>query len=270
MIGYGNSMFIGSTLLSGGGGGGLDPDAQAFITAATITDPTQQAAINTLVVDLKGYNVWTKMQALYPMVGGTASTHKFNLKNPLDTNAAFRLSFIGGWTHSSTGATPNGTNGYADTFYNPNTNLSDINSSHLSYYSRTNAQGGHEMGASQGSTPVFNAALNFTGLSGTNVFNMNAVITHYQTDSRYFMINTRTASNSYKVLKNGSTSLGTSTTAPGTKANANVHLGNLNGYALWSTKQCASASIGSGLTDTEAANFYTAVQNFNTALARQV
>jgi hypothetical protein len=50
----------------------VDADAQAFITAAAITDPTQQAAINTLVVDLKGYNVWSKMKAIYPFLGSTA------------------------------------------------------------------------------------------------------------------------------------------------------------------------------------------------------
>ena len=72
-----------------------DPDAQAFITAAAITDPTQQAAINTLVVDLKGYSIWTKMKALYPFVGGTASAHKFNLKDPRDLDSAFRLVFSG-------------------------------------------------------------------------------------------------------------------------------------------------------------------------------
>jgi hypothetical protein len=33
-----------------------------------------------------------------------------------DTNAAFRLTFSGGWTHSATGALPNGTNGYSNTF----------------------------------------------------------------------------------------------------------------------------------------------------------
>ena len=61
----------------------IDPDAQAFLTAAGITDATITSAINTLVVDLKGYNIWTKMKAVYPFVGGTAAAHKFNLKNPL-------------------------------------------------------------------------------------------------------------------------------------------------------------------------------------------
>ncbi len=41
-----------------------DADAQAFITAAGITDNTQKSAIETLVTDLKGYGIWTKMSAL--------------------------------------------------------------------------------------------------------------------------------------------------------------------------------------------------------------
>jgi hypothetical protein len=96
-----------------------DPDAQAFITAAAITDVTQQGAINTLVLALKGYSIWTKFKAIYPIVGGTASQHKYNLKDPRDLDAAFRLVFNGGWTHSSTGAQPNGVNGYADTKFTP-------------------------------------------------------------------------------------------------------------------------------------------------------
>jgi hypothetical protein len=102
-----------------------DPDAQLFFNAqsgagVTLTT-TQMNAINQWVVDSKAAGIWTKMKALYPIVGGTATSHKFNLKNPLDTNAAFRLVFAGGVTHSSNGFTGNGTNGFANTFVNPNT-----------------------------------------------------------------------------------------------------------------------------------------------------
>jgi hypothetical protein len=68
----------------------LDPDAQAFLTATGITDPTITSAINTLVISLKNDGVWSRMVAIYPFVGGTADTHKYNLKNPQDTDAAFR------------------------------------------------------------------------------------------------------------------------------------------------------------------------------------
>lgn len=71
MYGYGFSLFLTNRaiLAKTASGTPVDPDAQAFITAASITDPTQQSAINQLVVDLKGYNVWTKMKAIYPFVG---------------------------------------------------------------------------------------------------------------------------------------------------------------------------------------------------------
>ncbi len=244
----------------------IDPDAQAFITASGITDATQQSAINQLVVDLKGYSIWSKFSALYPMVGGTASSHKFNLKDPRDLDAAFRLVFSGGWTHSSTGATPNGTNAYANTYYVPSVNLTNINSNHISYYSRTNATGGIEMGG--GPVPLVDLVVK----GGESIWNM-ANFQYYppQTDSRNFLINTRTGANLFKFIKNGSV-ITTSTNAAGTtKPNVSYYIGKRN-YPdnIYSNKQCAFASIGDGLTDTEAANFYTAVQTFNTTLARQV
>jgi len=250
----------------------IDPDAQAFITAAAITDPTEQSAINQLVVDLKGYSIWTKFSALYPFVGGTATTHKFNLKNPLDTNAAFRLVFNGGWTHSSTGAKPNGTNGYADTFYTPSSHLTNINSNHISFYSRTNAQGGIEMGG--GPVPLVDLNLRYgSGAGGSTMWNMAANANIPATsDSRYFLINSRTASNLFKYIKNGTTILTTSTGAAGTtKPNVSYYIGKRN-YPdnIYSTLECAFASIGDGFDDTEAANFYTAVQAFQTTLGRSI
>src|SRR5262245_27713895 len=92
----------------------FDSDAQAFITAAGITDDTQEAALHTLVIAAKANGWWTKCFAIYPMVGGSASSHKYNLKDPQDTNGAYRLDFQGGWSHTSSGADPNGTTGYAD------------------------------------------------------------------------------------------------------------------------------------------------------------
>jgi hypothetical protein len=118
-------------------GSSVDPDAQAFITAANITDPTQQSAINTLVVGLKTDGLWTKMMAIYPFVGGTATSHKYNLKDPRDLDVAYRLTFGGGWGHSSFGIGGNGANTYADT-YIVNYNLGQIgvysNAGNNAYY----------------------------------------------------------------------------------------------------------------------------------------
>ena len=115
-----------------------DADAQAFINAAGLTSTTQMNAVNTLVLDLKAQSLWSKMYAVYPMVGGTATTHKFNLMNPADTDAAYRLSFSGTVTHSSGGTMP-GANAAAITFLSGNTTFSKTDG-HLSYYSRTNTK----------------------------------------------------------------------------------------------------------------------------------
>lgn len=94
-----------------------DPDSTAFLTAAGITDPVISNAICNLVVGLKADGLWTQIDAIYPFVGGTAFTHKWNLKDPRDLNVAYRLSFFGGWRHDSRGIQGNGTNTYADTYF---------------------------------------------------------------------------------------------------------------------------------------------------------
>ncbi len=81
--------------------GGYDADAQAFFNAleadaSPVTlNTSQKDSINTLVEALKSASIWTKIKAIYPMIGGVASSHKYNLKDPRDLDAAFRLTFSG-------------------------------------------------------------------------------------------------------------------------------------------------------------------------------
>ena len=253
----------------------LDTDAQAFITAAGITDNTQIYAVNNLTINLKGYGIWTKMKAIYPFCGGSASSHKFNLRNPVDTDAAFRLVFEGGWTHSSTGALPNGTNAYADTKLNNLSNFTQ-NSTHFSYYSRTNSNGTEvEVGARVIPGSIHEGGLLEIRTSGITYLGVNQALGYSQfadTDSRAFYMANRTASNVYNGWRNSVKSV-TGTTVSSTPVNLNTYIGSLNqnGSPLfYTTKECAFASIGDGLTDTEAANLYTAVQAYQTTLGRQV
>ena len=255
----------------------VDPDAQAFITAAAITNPTQQSAVNQLVVDLKGYGVWTKMKAIYPFVGGTASTHKFNLKNPLDTDAAFRLVFNGGWTHSSTGATPNGTNGYADTKLNLNSVLT-LNNTSLSIYSRTNNSGNIvDMGATVSSTDAFGFSIKWSDNNGYyNVYNTstNRITINTVSNSSGLTLLSRTLNVNAKayrhVSKVGSTNTNTQNNTSLTNKIIFIGADNAAAPIYYSNREMAFASIGDGLTDTEAANYYTAVNNFQVALSRNV
>ena len=257
-----------------------DSDAQAFITAAGITNGTQQNAINNLVVDLKAYGIWTKMKAIYPFVGGTASTHKFNLKDPRDLDAAFRLVFSGGWTHSSTGALPNGTNGYADSKLNAGTALVS-SSAHLSYYSRTNTNPGaitiFDIGVANFSlNKRFIMAIRSTGdLFNTQVGAVPSVLNSSNTDARGLFIGTRTSTTAIAQYKNGVLQTSNTVSETTTLDSANVWLGGINNVgnptgAFWSNRECAFASIGDGLTSTEAANLYTAIQAYQTTLSRNV
>jgi hypothetical protein len=249
-----------------------DADAQAFITAAAITDPTQQSAINNLVVGMKADGVWTKMKAIYPFVGGTASTHKWNLKDPRDLDAAFRLVFNGGWTHSSTGATPNGTNGYADTKLVPSSSLS-TSSAHFAKYNRTNDLVGLKLdGASVtgvGTETFFQH--NYTTANGI-IGEATSIGVYTATDTRGLFNATRTSLSAFKVFRNTS-NIASSTNAITVLPNRNVFLGARNdnsAIAFYNTYQAAFASIGDGLTDTDASNLYSRVNTFQVALSRNV
>ena len=254
------------------GGGGIDTDAQAFITAASITDSTQQSAINTLVTQLKGYGIWTKLKAVYPFVGGTASSHKFNLKDPRDLDAAFRLQFYGGWTHSSTGALPNGTTAYADTLFVPNSNLS-VNSAHLSKYNRTNDLVGNKLDGVYDSYNNTLYQINYP-VATTNIGNVATMISYVQTDTRGLFTTSRTSSTSVKTYKNSTQQGATNTTLNSVLPAKKVYLAarnddNVDPY-FYNTYETAFFSLGDGLSDTETTNMYTAVQLFNTTLNRQV
>jgi hypothetical protein len=257
----------------------FDPDAQAFITAAAITNPTQQSAINTLVVDLKGYNIWSKMKALYPMVGGTATSMKWNLKDPRDLDIAFRLLFIGGGTWDANGYTPNGSNGYADTKFNPVTNSLAYNNNHLSYYSRTqvgSANAFYEIGSgssANGGTSLFLRRSNDTAAYDCGTAASNRLLISPVTDGRGFYVGSRINTNVGYLFKNGTQQQIKNPLTNVSMQSYNYYLGAFNeqnSTVYYSDKQCAFASIGEGLTTTELTNFYTAVQAFNTTLGRQV
>lgn len=257
-------------IIAGKGAIPLDSDALAFITAASITDSTQKSAINQLVLDLKSANIWTKMKAIYPFVGGTASSHRFNLKAPTTNTSDFYLTFTGGWTHSSTGALPDGTSGYADTFLSPQSVISQ-NSAHVSYYSRTNTNSGFEIGARY---PNTNPSMLYIGVrtGGNTASRINNIGTEgnvANTDGKGFYVLSRTGSSNYASFKNNTktTITQTSQSIPAQSITLGAYYENAWYYG---SKEAAFASIGDGLSDSEATSLYNAVVTFNTTLGRNV
>jgi hypothetical protein len=256
----------------------LDSDAAAFITAATLTDETQKTAVNDLVLDLKAAGLWTKMKAVYPIVGGTAASHKWNLKDPRDLDAAFRLNFIGGWTHSSTGATPNGSNGFANTLLTPSTAGIGQNNIHLSFYSRTNiASGGVSFGAKVYSVPSVELVMRLRDSSGYYAIMLNSSANIYtlnpaSSSQGHFTMN-RIVSNEVKMYRNGTVSVTAANNSSGNLSRA-IYLSarndGTNPTDSFDNRQCAFASIGDGLTDLESNLFYQIVEKFQAALSRNV
>jgi hypothetical protein len=253
-----------------------DPDAQAFFTASGLTGATNLNAINQLVLDLKAASIWTKMKAIYPMVGGTAALHKWNLKDPQDLDAAYRLVFNGGWTHSSTGALPNGTNGYANTFLNANTALLQFSHHHAFYHNTDNISTAlRSMGGAQSSASFsFRTTIE---LSGTTLTFRDLGLTNSETpltasSLKGFRASSRTANNNMFIVKAD----GTSTTSTTTTTNHNLPSltcylaahnasGTASNYAIMSI---AFHSLGDGLSAAEGLSLRNAVVTYNTTLGR--
>lgn len=241
----------------------------AFIAATGISDTTIINALNTMDLSLISAGLDTKMKALYPFVGGTASTHKYNFMDARDLDAAFRLTFNGGVTHSSTGVLSNGINGYANTHINAATSLT-INSVHYSFYSRTNTSGVFvELGN------ILGAYSNHLRIAANVTIDVPYVIVPFTTtsDSRGFWMGNKTSSTYRSAIRNGVTQNFDTTNISATLNALEMFLlcRNDNGTAAYFTnRECAFSSFGDGLTNTEAANLYTAVQNFNTTLLRNV
>jgi hypothetical protein len=259
-----------------------DLDAQSFINVSLLFENTHANAINNLVISLKAAGLWTKMKAIYPVVGGNAWAHKFNLKDPRDADSAYRLLFTnasgGNWVHSSTGMTPNGTSDFANTYFTPNTGFTSINNVGVSFYLRTNNSYSNQPnhGLIPGTTAdrlYFATQDTFYGIIGLE--SSNTYTTNYSnTDKKGFYTNTRTSAtlrSSYKngVLKNTNVANDTS----GTLGSIAYYISAANGPYIsvtYDKQQVAFYAFHDTMTDTEAANFYTIVQTYQTALGRQI
>jgi len=241
-----------------------DVDAQAFITASGLTDITQKNAINQLVLDLKSYGLWTKLQAIYPFIGGTSFTHKWNLKDPRDLNAAFRLTFNGSITHNSNGVTfLSGSD--ATTNFIMTTN-SVINDFQYSYYCRNEIAGAYLFRLS-GSMQFFAniSSLLLSDMYDTTGAGPARVMVSNASSIGFFSASRLPSPIKHSIYKNGLLKASNGTTA-GSLSAANLFINDNSGT---SGSNCAFATLGKGLNDTENTDLYTAIQAYQTSLSRQ-
>jgi hypothetical protein len=122
--------------------GTLD-DATAYLIAARITDAAISTDVRWFVQSLKDAGLWSKIKALWPILGGTAASHAVNLKQP----ARFMLSYSGtaylahtgngmASTHSHNGNAQqaDGTDVFADTGFNLAVDMAVTNGYAMHYY----------------------------------------------------------------------------------------------------------------------------------------
>ena len=203
-----------------------------------------------------------------------SSQFKYNLVNPVDSDAAFRLVFNGGWTHSSTGATPNGTNGYADTKLVPSSSLSTT-SAHFTTYLRTNSTGATcDIGSFLSNARMILYSRYPSSETYATISNSGYPIgvPFSTTDSTGFWQTIRENNTNTKIFQN-TIKKADGAVAFSTLPNVPFYIGAVNNTSvasLFSNRQTSFSTIGNGLTDTEAANLYTRVQAFQTSLSRQV
>ena len=245
-----------------------DLDVQAFLLATGISDATTVDALCALVTSAKADGWWTKLDAIFPFVGGTADTNKYNLKDPQDLDSAFRLSFVGGWVHSANGSLPNGVNGYARTFWNPTTETTSDNVS-FGAYSRTNVTGANYI---YGSFQTAGTMRMWHNLNGNIQIAPAALITYTANPSTRLFVSRRDAINFNQSYRDG-VSLGATVATMLTLPNFEFYFGALNNNgspSFYTQHEIAFGFLGNAITDADVANITSAVNTFQTSLGRNV
>ena len=241
-----------------------DADAQRFIDSSGITDSTQKLAINNFVKQLKDSSLWIKLVAVYPMADGTATTTKWNLKDPRDLDAAYRLTFSGTPIYASTGVLFPTTSDYADSHLF-DSSLSYNNNS-ISYYSRTqNTIDGYDMGCIDTASPYNEFAI-YHSSNATDYFGYYAYGKVPASTKGLFMLSS--TSSDVKRYENAivTNSKGSAPTTGFT--NKPILIGIVFEADAGGQRECALATIGKGLTDAQAMTFYNIVKKFETSLGR--
>jgi len=244
----------------------------AFASATGITDTTILGALNTFDLGLISNGLDTKMKALYPFVGGTATTHKFNFMDSRDLDVAYRLVFGGGGTHSSMGYLPNGTNAYADTKI-IDKDVMPRDSGCLLYYSNSvgavTSTDYYDMGAYNPSSNL-GMLINFNN-NMYNAFHDGYTLTsNTQTHGLYSI--QRISSTQKESYKNGSRLALINSNSVDNSVNINpILIGATLIGSYFGNKRCAFSAISTqSLSQSEHSTLYTLTQAFQTTLSRNV
>jgi hypothetical protein len=242
-----------------------DANAQKFIDSAGIITVTEKTALITFVKQLKINNLWEKFKAIYPMMGGTANSMKWNLVEPQNSDEAFRLLFFGTPVFSPNGVLFPTASDYANTHLTDNA-IGAYNNACISYYSLTqNAVNGYDMGCSDVLSP-YNEFSIYNKTDATAWFGYHFYGYAPANTKGLFMISS--TANDVKRYENGALVQSKGSPPVAMYTNLPILIGSVLSAPSVGQRQCGLATIGYGLTDAEALAFYKIVQQFENTLGR--
>ena len=265
-----------------------DQDATAFLQTVNISDTQIRTGINNFVTTLKNNGVWYKMSGIYPFVGSTEYQHKFNLKDPQDSDNSFRLGFSGaGTVHTTSGVDFAGTDDYANVFFNPSSNLTGY-PVHLSFLSLSDSSADTiDMGCVPNdlTNPRLMVSVEYNSpneayFDSYSYSNGRVAISTPLISKAFYAASRITPSSGFMMLFNTSTTptksdRNTTDITSSSKPNLNIFLGAVNKggtpfYESTSNRKFGFFSVGDGLTSGECVNLYSAVKQLQYDLNRNL
>lgn len=246
--------------------GNFDSLFIAAVTAAGATlTSAQKGYISTFFASLQTDNLWNKIQAGHLLFLGSANATKYNIKNSVDADASYRITWHGTGTFGSTGWQSDGSTGYGDLHFNPSTNASQNNLG-LGAYVQGGGTGAniYIMGNYDGTSTTNDVyAQSGSVLMGGGVNSALSAINNQtiSAPTRLVYVN-RISSTQVKYYRDGSV-ISTESQTSATPYNGNLYLGcfNYNGSPMFFFGNTVSVSFitDGSLNDTDAANLNAAV-----------
>lgn len=249
--------------------GSIDSNVAAFVLAQnnagqTLTS-TEIGALNTFVLAAKLHGYWSSFLAFYPVVGGTATSHSFNLVDP----TTFQIIWGGTIIHDVNGITGDGITSLGNTGIIPGTIPSFVNSLAFGVYNRSS----------------FATGVAIYAFTGTGV----GIIPHFSDGNAYFDNGTsarmaiaagsspgplglQTSSRISAAVNAGfqrATKITSNTNAQGTLDANFFFIFSQNGGNV-SAANLTTVFVGNGITDAQIVDFNTDIQIMQTTLSRQV
>jgi hypothetical protein len=251
-------------------------EANTYLTAVTSNGGTGltstiSAATVTLFTSLVSNGLYSKMVAMYPLLGGLANSSKLNAVNI----GTYDITWNGGMSFTVTGATSNGTNGYGDTgFIYSGSNLSYFTNGSFGVYCNTSFDGNTRCPMGSGPYGFFGG----TGrvmLYGVN----NGLSMDYGVSNDYGRVNvpstpkglyicSSTGTSLNRVLVNGSTAYSTTPVNKPVNGVSGKMLLFKRDDGFYYNGTESFAFISSQLTPSEEATLSTIINTYQTSLGR--